>query len=593
MSPMPMSESLRQRWRYHKKIAQADLADDSDYRPTGRVFVTRGHMRHHPTPNINSGKFKRGDWDEKWTWGGQPGEFMRRKAGNKTTGLARDSSVTGPVELPYVSQINIRNSLEQNGIANATVTITNQEWEEKTDGATGFIYHLLREGFFGPSFYGDDDTFLFDEDDQQLGDDSRKDFSQNTNTINGKRISGLLLPNRKLEIFQGYGDEVQRTFVGLIDSVDISSNPAQITIQATDFGKTLSTYTYHPRFVERYPVSFGDKRYWKAQAKAKNIKQRRQWGTKLGVPGNVNLVNDLTEIVGYILGWGGFWSYRTIRAGRIGSAHRDRLGGNIKHNAIFKDENFDKGSYFIDGLNMVKELLGYVFYVTPEFAPDKPLADRFTDPDFYNASNSKYSTGMPYFVPHNIWVDDPNAEQVTDDDILLNSSLTYDLTDIRKNIYLVNTGLINRKNRPRRTGYSSPHTLMSGVEELLVIDVEESYGIKLGEREAKVLMRMIALASMFTFAKGSFSVAGYPGATINDQIHVSDRSTGQWRRFFIAGFDSTMTLGPRATYQTTFQAAQMDNIYVRRIKREIEELTGFDTAVKRTPFTRPTSRTGT
>lgn len=593
---MPMSNTMRSRWRYHQHIAQAQGVSSSDYRPSARVFITRGHMRHFDTPlptatrKKSSGRNRRGLWDEKYAWGGRPGEFLKRKPGQNKDGdgVLRSAENLGPTEIDHISNISITNSLGQNGIGTASVTLANAEWEELEN--SGFFYHVLREGFFGPTYFGDDIAFLFDEKDNFIGEDSPLELANSSFTSDGKRLSGLILPNRKIEIFQGYGDELQRTFVGLIDTVDIQTNPSQIVINASDFAKTTTIFGANPRYVDRYPVSFGDKAHWRERAERKKAK-RSEFSQKLHIPNTITLVKDLTNIVGYLLGWSGFWDFKTIRAGRIGESLAKDLTGPRKHNAVFKGENFDKGTYFIDGINQLKEMLGYTFYVTPEWNPDRGGSARFQDPDVYAPIYSPYSVGMPYFTPHNIWTRQQDVEQVTEKDILINANLTYDLTDVRKNMYMTNSGLKNRKGRPRSLGWSSPHSLMSGVEQLLFLNIGEEYGkIQLEEDELRILVRMIGLVSMMQFAQGSITMPGYPGAMINDQIDLLDTVLGEWRRFFISGFSSNMELGANSSYSTTLNVNQIDNYVITRIKNQIEEITGKNFAANMRPKIKKTSQ---
>lgn len=568
--------------------ATSGQAPDSDHRPTGRVFITRGMMRHHyfrETPEdlevdlrraVQETRF-RGDWDEKYTWYGQPGEgiSVTTDTGETVLGGLMPEETVGPIEMPFIKSINISNNLGQNGMGNATIVMGNYQWEEHEDPFTELLYHTIRTGFFSP-FYGGDDFGLAAEDheaDLLLGFDEEDMIYDE----NGKRITGLLLPNRKIEVYQGYGDEIQRTFVGYIDTVEITMENPQITLKCSDTGRPLTEFTFMktPDMDLPYPVSFGDYEYW-------SLLRRSQWPDRTMI-----LVRDLTDIAGHILGWGGFQYFRAPRVGRIGGTGLASEEGIASHDAVFNGDRFEKGVHFIDGLNIIKELLGWTFFVTPDFwnkggtgaSTDPNYSEgnsayqsaRYSDPTVYDEEYSRFTIGVPNLVPLNVWNRAPEAEQFFDNELITAGSLTYDISALRKNMYVVNSGLIGEDGRDRTIGMTGPWDLHRGIQKHIVYDVSESMGqgVKLNEQEIKRFISMMLMQTVVQFAKGSIQVPGYPGAKINDQCDVLDSATGTWRRFFITGFESNMTLGQNSSYATRLTVVNIDNQYIRRLLNRI------------------------
>lgn len=568
-----MTEEMWRRWRGHKYIAQSESAVNADFRPVGQVFVTRGHMQRMVSPNDPAldpnGFGAKWDaiWDEKFVWGGLPGQ--RSKNSPSPAGEVRNIDFREPVELPSVQSISIRNNIDQNGISNCTITIQNIYREEKIGD---FVYHVLREGFFSPHFNGDEG---FDETDIDIFSGKAPPSSYVRNE-DGKVITGLMMPNRKIEVFQGYGDEIQRTFVGLIDHISVDAKSAKMTIECTDFGRVLSETTYNQFSVPpgRYPVDFVDWHLTKGVS-------RKKWGEKFGYLRTGLQVYDVTHVAARIFGWAGFHHWNRVKAGRIGKINAPRVSvNNTKRHlrAHFTGEHFEKGAYFIDGINQIKTLLGYLFFITPDYHPNVTGAGRFRDPTVYDGDNSKYSIGMPNFVPPNVWNKNPTngVEQFLESEILLDGGLIYDYQSLRKQMYVVGTGYKTKKGRPRVFGYHAPYGLDCGLLSPIYFNVQEQLGIHLSQLEIQVFIRLVMLQTLIQFNRGQFTVPGWPGATLNKQVDILESSTGTWRRFYVTGFESEMNLGPKSSWKTTVEVVNLDNIYIQRLKRQIKRLMGVN-----------------
>lgn len=609
---IPITNTMRQRMKSQFKGRQpqeeryyGDFAGPitDHFRPNAVVHVTRGAMRRHHfapyprelTPNQRrAGENRwRGDWDEKYRFLGQHGEEGSFHIVPDTEppvkiagggGREMPERLQGPVRMPHLKQINVSNSLDKNGVGTASVVIQNAEWEEHT--GVEMIYHLLKQGFFSP-YYGGDDLGLGANEHERLGlsratpGDRNEAFNQDDFVIdagsysaingalydaNGKQITGLLVPNRHVEIWQGYGDELQQTFTGLIDSVEITSNPRQITLNCSDFGRVLTDTAFLKQTVQpgNWPPAFVDRKAWS------DIGPRKTWPDK-GAPANSIGVREVTDIVGTILGWAGFQFFKSPKVGRIGTdANVD--GDNKNNKAVFEGEAFGMGSYFIDGINRVKEILGFHFYMTPEYWASRPNSARFRDPDVYDGEYSRFNIGLPNFVPPNIWMKEPVVEQYHDDETLINANITYDIESIRNSIYIFNT----KPEGGGTVGMHARHGLAAGMPRVIFYDLKENMGgITMSQTEIEIMILMTYIQTLMFYAKGTITVPGHPGAKINDQCDILERSTGTWRRFFIWGFDSQMTLGPNSSYRTTFQVSNMDNALINRYKKAIRERGGW------------------
>ena len=577
-----MTDTMYDRWRSHRHIAQSAEAANSDARPTGMVFVTRGVMQRFVNrSNENPGMHWRGIWDEKYTWGGMPGQVFN--VHKSILGNERDPAFRTAVEIPHVKSITIRNNVDQNGVGNATVVVANI-YREANTGIDGFLYHILREGFFSPHFDGDA-NFDVEDVDLHLGQANRSGMAVNAD---GKVLTGLVQPNRKIEIFQGYGDEVQRTFVGIIDTVSIDTKTGEMTLEMTDFGRILTDTTYNQFSTPpgRYPVAFCDWGFVKGVA-------RKNWRKKFGILSTATPIIDVTHVAGRIYGWAGFHTWNRVRAGRIG-----RIGtGSVvvrdqkrKIRATFTGENFDKGNHFIDGINQIKTLLGYMQFITPdwheEVEPVKgssgggtiPGSQRFRDPTYYDDEYSRYANGVPNFVPPNVWKlpSGENVEQFLDSELLLDGGIVYDYSPLRKNMYVVGTGHKTKRGGQRIFGYSCPYSIGGGIAPPIYFNAQEELGIHLTELEIQIFIRRTMMNTLMYYNRGSFTVPGWPAVALNKQVDILDSKLGSWRRFFVTGFESEMSLGPKSSWSTTVEVVNVDNVYIKRIKNQIKKLMNVD-----------------
>jgi hypothetical protein len=122
-------------------------------------------------------------------------------------------------ELPNVFEVDLDQDFDKNGVTSCTVQIDNIGYEER-DGGAG-VFHEIVRGFLSPlrgykSPWRPAEALALNE--------------------WYRYLNGAV----QLEISQGYGDELVQTFTGLIDEIDLTSAPDQVTITARDFGVALT-----------------------------------------------------------------------------------------------------------------------------------------------------------------------------------------------------------------------------------------------------------------------------------------------------------------------------------------------------------------
>lgn len=149
---------------------------------------------------------------------------------------------TGPwIDVPNVSQVDIEQGFDANGVGTATVTIQNVLMQ-RAMGVVG-AYTLMRRGYLSP----------------WLG------FVAAGRPFTGAQLNewfDLLNGGYRIKIWQGYGaDALEPEFVGLSDDVDIRVSPDVITITARDFGQLLTDQRVFGSVKAkeiRSPITFAD-----------------------------------------------------------------------------------------------------------------------------------------------------------------------------------------------------------------------------------------------------------------------------------------------------------------------------------------------
>jgi hypothetical protein len=147
------------------------------------------------------------------------------------------------VDVPNVRTVQLEQSLDQNGITAATITIDNVFYRPEPAG-----HHSIKRGYMAPL-----------RGDVAPGRDELVD--EQGETVVANEWFGLLFREAQITVHQAYGDQEVKTFTGLIDDVDTTSRPDVITITARDFGKVLAderVFGWNKEPVIKDPVVFID-----------------------------------------------------------------------------------------------------------------------------------------------------------------------------------------------------------------------------------------------------------------------------------------------------------------------------------------------
>lgn len=208
-----------ERWASRRHLGRA--------KPSQTVLVRRGKFVHH-----------------RWPWEGQ--DVHATIPGGRDPWRKVWTPTSAWLEVPGVLDVEIDQSFDNDGIANANLTIENVRMAPRGDGT----FHRFQRGFLtGWRGYRKPD---------QPKNEWTKKF--------GKKA--------EIAILQGYGhDQETPSFVGLINDADFSSRPDRVTAVARDFGQVLTDQRMYGYNVERslhQPITFMDRRQGQINRKVGN-----------------------------------------------------------------------------------------------------------------------------------------------------------------------------------------------------------------------------------------------------------------------------------------------------------------------------------
>lgn len=219
-----VSPTLASRWRQQSSYWAREPGDG----------VGRPQMR----VEVRSGRFNR-RYDD---WNGEPLGVRIAGTGGGQPWQAFWEELTPYVEIPGVASVRLEQDFQNNGITVATVEIDNVLYRET--GAGNTLMHTVERGALAP-FRG-------------YAPPNRPGWDPALQN----EWYDKLARNAQITIHQGYDGEEVKTFTGLIDDVDLTSDPDRITITCRDFGQLLTDQRMFGHVKNPYirdPVTFVDR----------------------------------------------------------------------------------------------------------------------------------------------------------------------------------------------------------------------------------------------------------------------------------------------------------------------------------------------
>lgn len=195
----PVTAAYKARWRSRNHVGPA--------KPTVVVKVRRGYMArdHRPFTMLNGSSPEFG--------------FIQGSKYNERPWQATWVNTGPAITVPNVSSVTRQKSLEGKGIEVATIVVENIVFAQLT-GAAG-IFHAIKRGYLSPwqGFVGLGRVFA--------GEPKNEWYD----VLNG---------GYRVDVWEGYGDELVHVYAGLIDDTDTHVRPDEITLTTRSFGLMFS-----------------------------------------------------------------------------------------------------------------------------------------------------------------------------------------------------------------------------------------------------------------------------------------------------------------------------------------------------------------
>jgi hypothetical protein len=252
---------------------------------------------------------------------------------------------------------------------------------------------------------------------------------------------------------------------------------------------------------------------------------------------------DLSDIVTDFLLWAGFWLYPKSTDGVVDSGKPPNVFGNIETTGAWNSvgpipaDTWDK-LQLIDCINSVSAIVGYILRV------DEIGAARWSSPNFWSAGNflddGTYTTQMPVLDERTNLNDytQTTTDQTTVSEIIVSPVDPYlfggDPADTTVTRFIP-------------AGISNLH----GIQKPAMLGTVLNVPISLTDQE--VMAELLAIQCYFASRQGQAVAFHNPAICVDDQIQISERSTGEDNVHYVTGVhvEHDLDTGQKlATYST-------------------------------------------
>lgn len=423
--------------------------------------------------------------------------------------------------LPGVAQIDLDQSFDKNGSTLATLMVDNVRYTPLGDA------HVQERGVYWP----------------WKGQASTRNSPPSTTQQQNEWYE--YLPNKQIDIFQGYGpSEKVRTFTGIIDTWAPTIRPDRIQIVARDFGGILTDSPMFGNFLPpdiREPLLFVPRDH-------PMVKEA------LSDPslGPFVIVDDAVDVVKCILRWAGFKEWEVEDSGV-------NLGQPL---------SVDKTQTAMQVINAVRDQLGYVFFMG-------------------EPTNNDLSIGVPIFRRASVLIAERETPTVNvqSKDLITDLKPTHDNKDERdtirvfgqytdvqfpttsetnelrdywwpwfvgpKSVYALKDPINVDDNgnryvvRQPNAWYGPPWVWRAASETKPLTDYNLGDGGVIGFRtdeECRVAAILIAIQIGLAMDTATMQVPGQPAIGLDSFVGVDEHGTGVTSRLYVTNRKSTMRI---------------------------------------------------
>jgi hypothetical protein len=481
-----------------------------------------GALRPHQVVQIRRGRWNRGPRavpDEQIIGADIPGEFAQ------VPWMCWWSPAEEWVDVPGVVDCKISNSLDQNGLATATLQVESVRLAELT-GTTGMTYHKMDRGYLAP------ERGYVDPDRGVAGGPPNE-------------WAGRLSRVAQIRVWQGYGPPQLNegdmpldggtngawTFIGQIDDIDMDAVPDRVVVTCRQ-GQPLTDerlFGWNKSKQLKDPITFGPS----------GKKGGRRW----------IYVDDAADVVRCVLRWAGYRDWDVEDTGTSMKGHK----------------TYNRGTFLIDIIRDVCDESGYLFFM------GRPPHGE--------------STGLPTFRRRSALMTVNMLGEVSEHDVLLDCQPKEDTENLA---YIIRVRGKVDEDAGMPLGGDASNRLMSVYRPPWSYEPGEGGDDRLGGLikhvthtenalktidQCEVASRLIALEEALSSFTASIQTPGHVGVALDEQIGVTDSSTAVNSRLWVTAYDSSFTTGEETTFTTTMSGSLIDTEDIKTIIADIENFT--------------------
>lgn len=385
---------------------------------------------------------------------------------------------------------------------------------------------------------------------------------------------GLLIPNRVVRTFQGYGsdnfddggnergrgdpqyippyndNQLVQTGVWMIDRVTYAAD-GSIRLDCRDLSKLLLTQIMYPTMVplDRFPL-----RYCPLYELSPETGQPMPEPT--GDPGDPHIITDWSEVIRDLLGWAGFtWYAPDIywpgmapdpRIGYdAGTGVPLRVWGDIEvlgaGPIVCTPREMFLNKTFAEGITLIRDMIGALFRIDESGRAIFRLANIWSGGNFIHDPLSPLPD--PYIDQHPIEFHE-NAN-------LLEYSVVLDDSAVRSEVLVTGASAETSGTGHIQGGYSmssesEPNAIdftnvLAGQTRLMFVPREDTQFFRTVE-ECQRMAELVAMRILFTYRRGSLRAPCHPGLQVDDQVRIYERVTHEANVHYVSGISTHMDL---------------------------------------------------
>ncbi len=260
------------------------------------------------------------------------------------------------------------------------------------------------------------------------------------------------------------------------------------------------------------------------------------------VPGNIS---DYTDIIKLFCAWSGFYwpDGDDDQLLKDWGAPGGRVWGDFFYSGAQPVEpNCIPASYWdnksvMDGINQIKEILGFVFYIDPGGGVI------FRPPNIWRTGNHLWGTGF---------VGEDTVRDVDETRVLLDYGVTIDDQDLRSKIVVVSAQdpTLHGAYTP---GFASTEAVPSVIDDLALLGGQERVMLVpnypfISQAEVDKFGFLVSLWMHWAYRSSKFRIPGVAALEPDDQIRIYERITAETFIHYVEGYSSVMNLDAGTWY---------------------------------------------